>query len=160
MTDSQQPEYDPSQGNDFKLERYKYILHQISFLNENIFKFIGLFQTLGTVIISAQIAVFLSWRKLEISADIARIGIQSLLLLLVFIALFSIVSIVVGVASWFDYRKEEVELLNKTVAIGFRKQPRLGNLWRWYETYIVLLIVLIIIFTYLVVQTQIIPLIK
>ena len=42
----------------FKLERYKYILGQINFLNENLHKYLTLFQTLATAIVSAAVAVF------------------------------------------------------------------------------------------------------
>ncbi|MDF5707084.1 MAG: hypothetical protein PUP90_05220 [Nostoc sp. S4] len=160
MTEPYQDTQDYNQGSDFKLERYKYILQQIHFLNENIFKYMYLFQTLATAIITGGIAVFVSWRKLEITPDIAKLGITSFLGLLIITAIFSIFSIVVGVASWVDYRKEEVELLNETVRPGFRKPARIRNLWRWYETYIVLLIFLVIVFIYFFVESQVIPLIK
>ena len=153
-------EQNTNRGNDFKLERYKYILQQIHSLNENIHKYLTLFQTLTTAIIGGGVAVFVSWQQLNISADVAKITIQGLLGLLVILTLFVIISIVVGILSWFDYRKEEVELLNEAVRSGFRKSPKASNIWRWYETYIVLFIIVIVIVIYLFVQGQIIPLIK
>ena len=157
MTQQQPNDY---QDKEFKLERYKYILGQIKSLNENIYKYLTLFQTLTTAIIGAGVSVFLSWRNLNITADVARLAIRCLLGLLIILGIFSITSIAIGVVSWFDYRKEEVNLLNQVVYLGFRKLPKLSNWWRWYETYIIALILIVIITVYIVVETNIIPLIN
>ena len=79
---------EPDRGPDFMLERYKYILQQIHFLNENIHKYLALFQTLATVIVGGGVAIFISWESLNITADVAREGIRGLLGLLVVLALF------------------------------------------------------------------------
>lgn len=148
------------QGNDFKLERYKYILEQIHALNENVHKYLALFQTLATVIIGGGITLFVSWRGLKISADVARTGMQGLLGLLIIIALFVVLSLLGGIFSWLDYRREEVELLNEAVEPGFREPPRAGNFWRWYETYVILFILIIIMLVSIFVETQVVPLIR
>jgi hypothetical protein len=49
----------------FKLERYKYVLKQIHFLNENVNKYLA--------IVGAGAAVFMSWRKDLYSATILRL---------------------------------------------------------------------------------------
>jgi hypothetical protein len=40
-------------GMEFKLERYKYILKQSHFFNENIHKYLSLFQVLATALVAA-----------------------------------------------------------------------------------------------------------
>jgi len=69
-------------------------------------------------------------------------------------------SIVAGIFSWLDYRSEEVELLNKVIGVGFRRQPRKMNFWRWQETYTILFVLLVVITIIIYVQGQIVPLIK
>ena len=65
-----------------------------------------------------------------------------------------------SIISWFDYRNEEVDLLDEAVAPGFRTRPALRNLWRWYETYLSLFIVIAVAFFYIYAELQIIPLIQ
>ena len=144
----------------FSLERYKYILEEIRSLNENIHKYLALFQTLATAIIGGGIGVFVGWKNLNIGASIARAAIQGVLGLLLLLALFIIISIVVNVFSWFDYRKEEVELLDKIIGSGFRKHPSLYNFWRWSETYVILFIIVTVLLVFFYIEYQIIPLIN
>jgi hypothetical protein len=117
-----------------------------------------LFQALTTLIIGGGVSVFVGWKNLAVGADVARAAINGFLILLIVLALFVITSIIAGMISWFDYRNEEVELLDQ-VQPGFRKKPKLGNLWRWNETYMVLFVIFVVIFMCVYVETQIIPLI-
>jgi hypothetical protein len=126
---------------DFKLERYKFILQQINSLNESVHKYLTLYQTLATAIVGGIVLIFVSWKQLKIEASVAKAGVEGLLVLFIILTLFILVSLCAGVASWFDYRKEENEVLDDAIAKDYRKAPRLGNLWRWNETYVVLFIV-------------------
>jgi ABC-type phosphate/phosphonate transport system permease subunit len=146
-------------GEDLKTERYKYILSEIHSLNENVHKYVTLFQTLGTAVVGTGVAVFVAWNKLEIKPEIARTAIQGVVGLLVILALFTIVSIIAGMFSWLDYRREEVELLSAMVAPDFRKQPKLRNFWRWNETWIIAFIVIIVAGMVWFAERRIIPLI-
>jgi len=128
-----------------KIERYKFILQEISNLNSNTHKFLNLFQTLATAIIGGAVLVFVNWKKLEISADVAIASIRALYWLLVILAIFLIIRVIANVFSWFDYRKEEVELLKEIVDENFRKPPTLKNIWRWDEFYIILFILVVLI---------------
>ncbi len=148
------------QGTDFELERYKYILQQIHTLNDNVHKYLALFQTLATAIIGGGVGLFVSWKNIHITAEIVKASIQGLLGLLIILTLFVIISIIGGVFSWLDYRKEEVELLNDIVKPGFRKMPTLRNFWRWYETYVILFIMASVFTIAIYIESQIIPLIK
>ena len=145
---------------ELKVERYKFILQEIHSLNANIHKYITLFQILTTAIIGAIVFVLINWKKLDVPIEIAKIGIRGLYGLLVIVAAFIIFSILSGIFSWFDYRKEEVELLNKAVGDGFRKSPRLSNLWRWYEPYIILFVAIIVLTVIIYTEKIIIPLIR
>ncbi|MFL6214850.1 MAG: hypothetical protein ACJ74J_13280 [Blastocatellia bacterium] len=145
---------------DYKLERYKYILQQLNALNENAHKYLALYQTLATAIIGGGVLVFVSWKQLKIDAEVARVGIRGLLGLLIILTAFVALSIISGLFSWFDYRREEVELLKKEIGSGFRQPPRLKNLWRWSETYLLLFLVAAIVFIYRFVEHQVIPLIQ
>jgi hypothetical protein len=125
----------------FVLERYKYILQQIHAINENVYRFLALFQTLATALVAAALGLFVTRDKWGITRDVAHGGVIGLLLLVTASAAFTIVFIIVGVASWIDYRREECELADRFFLPGFRTSPRLRNCLRWYETYIVLFIV-------------------
>lgn len=144
---------------DFKLERYKYINQQLNALNETVHKFLTFFQALSVAIVGGAITIFISWRGLKVDAATARLGIQGLMKLLIFLALFVVASIIAGIFSWFDYRKEESKLLNDVVAPGFRPEPKIINFWRWHETYIVLFIIIAAIYIYALIG-EIIPLVQ
>lgn len=147
-------------GSEFKLERYKYILQQLNALNENIHKYLTLFQALLTAVVGGIVTVFVSWKNLKIEVESARLGIQGLLGLQVLLSLFVVVSIVSGMFSWFDYRNEEVKLLEAAVKSGFRRKPSLRNFWRWYETYMIIFILGATIFIYCFVANNLLPAMK
>jgi len=126
--------------NPFTVERYKYLLQEMRSLNENVYKHLTLFQTLATAVIGASTAVLVSWKKLDVGPDIARITIWTLACLLFVLAMFTVLSIASGMLAWFDYRKEEVVLLDRAVYPGFRKSPTLRNLLHWQETYVILFV--------------------
>ena len=145
---------------DFKLERYKYILQQLQILNENAHKYLTLFQTLATLIVGGGTYLFVSWRNFHISPDVARTSMQGLVGLLVLLTLFIIVSLLSGISSWFDYRKAELQLLNEEVGVGFRNPPRKRDWWRWYEVHMMIFIFLVAMCIVIFVETQIIPQIR
>lgn len=145
--DSRRPA--PADGDDpdrsaeleFSLERYKYILAQIHAVNENVYKFLAIYQAIATTVIGAAIAVFIWYRRWGIPAPIARQGVLGLMWLETIVAGFTALLIFIGILAWLDYRKEECELTDMAVRKGFRKQPQIGNFFRWYETYILAFIV-------------------
>jgi len=146
---------------EFKLERYKYILGQINFLNESLHKYLTLFQTLATAILTAGVAVFVGWRKLEIKAETAQLAVHSLMLLLGLLAFYVVASIFAGIFSWWDYRKDEVRLLETVAKPTFRDPPKFRwNVLRWYETQAILFIVAVTLAAICFVERDIIPLIQ
>jgi len=126
--------------NEFALERYRYILQQIHAVNENAHRFLAIYQTLATTLVGAALALFVGYRKWEITPTTARSGVIGLLALATVVAAFTLTLIVVGVVAWLDYRNEECDITDELVGPGFRERPRRNNLFRWYETYVLLFI--------------------
>jgi hypothetical protein len=156
--DSEKP--DDKHLTEFGLERYRYILQQIAVVNENVYRFLGIYQALATAIVGAALALFVGYRKWQIPPRTARSGILGLLFLETTIAAFAILLIVIGMLSWIDYRREEVELTDRIIHQGFRSSPKLRNSWRWYETYIIAFIAVSTAFMWLCCLRLILPGIK
>lgn len=143
--------------NDFKLERYKFILQQLNSLNEGTHKYITLFQTLTTAILGVGIAIFMAWRELKIDASTAQLGIRAILGLFTIMTLFVVFSIIFNAFSWMDYRNEEVKLLSKEVKENFRQLPSWKNAWRWNETYFAIFLLIILFAVWIFSEYWVIP---
>jgi hypothetical protein len=145
------------QGTEFRLERYKFILGQQKFLNENIFRYLALFQVLATAIVGSIIGILISFEKLSITPELAKVGIRGLLIILGILGLFVVISMLSGIFSWFDYRKEEVSLLNDEAGPDYRQNPSFRNFWRWNEVYLILFTIATVAAVALYVESRIIP---
>lgn len=158
---SHSPDHASSEAaHDFALERYKYILNQIHAVNENVYKFLAIYQALATTTIGAALALFVWYRHWGIPASIAREGVIGLMWLETIVAGFTGLLIFIGVLTWLDYRKEECELTDRAVYAGFRKPARIGNFVRWYETYILIFVAGSTLFMWFYGLTFIVPHIK
>jgi hypothetical protein len=111
----------------------------------------------GTALVTAILALFVSHDKWGISRDVAHAGLIGLLLLITASAAFTVLFIIVGVASWIDYRREECKLADQYFMPGFRTPPRLRNCLRWYETYIALFIVIVTSFLWILAAIYLLP---
>ncbi|MDF3142525.1 MULTISPECIES: hypothetical protein [unclassified Streptomyces] len=131
--------------NEFALERYRYLLQQIHAVNENAHRFLALYQTLATTLVGAALALFVGYRKWDLAPATARSGVIGLLILVTMVAAFTATLIVVGALAWLDYRNEECDITDEVVGAGFRTRPRPGNFLRWYETYVLLFILVSVI---------------
>ena len=127
------------------VERYKYILQQIHQVNENVYRFLAIYQTIVTALTTAAIVLFVNYPTWNIAPGLARTGVYALVLLATAVAAFTVMMIAVGVMSWIDYRKEECELVQVYLPASFRQLPRLRNFYRWYETYITLFVIVLTI---------------
>lgn len=132
---TQPPQVDRAQA--FEVERYKFLLQQLHTVNENVYRFLAIYQTLATVLVGAALVLFVRYDEWRIEPGVARIGIVAILLLVTVIAAFTVLLIVIGVFTWLDYRREECELTEDAIRPGYRRPPDPRNFWRWYETYIV-----------------------
>jgi hypothetical protein len=130
----------PARGTEFALERYKFILEQIHTVNENLYRFLAIYQTLATTLAGGALALFVGYRRWGVAASTARGGVLGLLALATVVAGFTTILIVVGAIAWLDYRREECELTDEVVRPGFRARPRTGNVFRWYELYVLIFI--------------------
>jgi hypothetical protein len=149
------PPMDTAQA--FEVERYKYILQQLHTVNENVYRFLAIYQTIATVLVGAALTLFVRYEDWHIRPEVARIGIVAILLLLTVVAGFTVLLIVVGVLNWLDYRREECELTEVAVRPGFRHPPRTTNFWRWYETWMVAFIVGSLVFLWLGTVAVVLP---
>ncbi|MFG3697687.1 hypothetical protein ACGF5C_07165 [Micromonospora sp. NPDC047620] len=122
---------------EFHLERYRYILQQIQAANENVHRFLGIYQALATALVGAALALFVGYRDWGVPPATARAGIVALLWLVTVVAAFTVLVVIVGVLTWLDYRNEECQLLSDVLHPEFRVPPTLRNFYRWYETYII-----------------------
>ncbi|MGZ3116661.1 hypothetical protein [Streptomyces sp. H62] len=143
--------------NEFALERYRYVLQQIQATNENAHRFLAIYQTLATALVAAALALFVGHRKWEVAADTARGGVIGLLTLTTVVAAFTGTLIVVGALAWLDYRNEECDITDEFVGPDFRKRPRPGNFLRWYETYVVLFILVSVITMWVLAASFLLP---
>jgi hypothetical protein len=145
---------------EFELERYKYILQQIHTVNENVYRFLAIYQALAVALISGALVLFVGYKKWGIQASVARSGVIGLMWLVTIIAAFVVLLIIVGLFSWFDYRTEECELTDVVISKGFRKPPQPRNFVRWYETYIILFILASIVFLWSYTLAFVLPAMK
>lgn len=142
---------------EFALERYRYILQQIHTVNENLHRFLAIYQTLATSLVAGVVALFVGYRKWGIAAGTARGGVIGLLVLTTVVAAFTATLVVVGALAWLDYRNEECDLTDEVVAPGFRKRPRTGNMLRWYESYVLGFIVVSVVVMWLLAGLFLLP---
>lgn len=152
------PESD--KGKEFKLEHYKYILQQRQALNDNVHKYLALFQTLITGIAAGGMAIFVGWKELKIDATTARLSIKGLLWLAMILATFVMASILSTIFTWFDNRREEIKLLHQEIGPDYGKRPSWKNFWRWHETYFLLFLLVVMVLIYRFTENQLLPLIK
>ncbi|MFI5935944.1 hypothetical protein [Actinoplanes sp. NPDC051494] len=129
-------------------------------MNDNVYKFLAIYQTLATVLVGAGLSLFVGYRKWEIAPAAAKSATLAIVWLLTFVALCTVLLVVVGLLNWLDYRHEECDLTDQIVFRGFRHRPRLNNFFRWYETYIVVFIVGSVIFIWIYTCEIIVPNIK
>lgn len=139
------------------LQRHSYILQQINSVNENVYKFLAIYQTLATLLAGGGVALFVNYRHWGIAATAARRGIISLMAIITLVAFFAIIFVIAGVRAWIDYRLEECELTDKLVYPGYRRPPSLRNFTQWYETYIVIFIASSVVLMWLLAITAVLP---
>jgi hypothetical protein len=117
-----------------KLARYKFVLTQKDELNKNTFKIMGFYQVYSLALLGGASAVFWGWGEKGLSPELARVSIVGFLLMFSFLTLFTVASLIAGVRSWLDYRKEEYAFLTQAGLLA--SPPKLANAWRWQETYL------------------------
>lgn len=120
----------------FVSERYKFVLQQIHVVNENLYRFLAIYQAIVTALVGAQLVLFVNYHRWGIPASRAKTALIGLVLLESAVGAFVVLLIVVGVLTWLDYRNEECDLSDWIVGQAFRSRPNASNWFRWYETYV------------------------
>ncbi|WP_252088843.1 hypothetical protein [Pseudomonas sp. MWU13-3659] len=123
----------------FKIEKYKYILARKQALNEVTFKIVAVYQALILALFAGQYAVYTSAGKGTLTPALALQSTYVLFALFVMVSVLILALLVGGVFSWMSYRQDESEI--ELAVTGVPKRPiALADLWRWYETYLVLFV--------------------
>lgn len=125
------------------IERYKFILAKIQHLDESLYKNIGFVAKFVTAIISAVASILVLLESKKIANEIAMIIINLLSYISAFTCLLFIFFTLAIMFSWYDYRKEEVELLNRCEADLGRKAPSFKGVLRWTETWFLIALLII-----------------
>ncbi|MGR5240326.1 hypothetical protein ACPV36_05480 [Photobacterium damselae] len=128
-------------------ERYKFILDKIKFLDsqyhQNLLLNIKILILLFGFVSAAIVAVNES--KIEISTLIFSIKTAGIIIL--FSSIYFFLNTIVIMISWFDYRYEEVELLNKIGCDINRTLPKMTSIYRWSEFYYILFLIVLFVFS-------------
>lgn len=141
MFEKQLPDHGLNQRNEFtqqaRIERYKFVLLELARLSENTHKHTRYLLAIFPAFASAVIALKFGDKGLESNTKLffSHIAI-GFLCVFTLASLFIVASVLADIASWIDYRKEEVALVNM-MGGDFRKVPEIKNFWRWYETYLI-----------------------
>lgn len=98
-----------------------------------------------TTLVAGQVILFIDYRGWHIPAQTTRIGLQTIFLVELAVACFTILMLIMGTLNWLDYRREEVELTDAVVGRGFRRLPQVRNWYRWYESYVILFVALSVV---------------
>ena len=132
------PAYHPMNLRDaITFERYRYVLSQKALLNSSSFRLLALYHVIATSLIGGGVWLTLNWKVLGLLPAVAGTALYSLLLLLTGVTIFLVFSLIAGIVAWFQYSNEEASIVNS--ATGEKSQgPRIGNIFRWYETYMIL----------------------
>jgi hypothetical protein len=145
---------------ELQVERYRYLQQQLHTVNENVYRFLTIYQTLATTLVAGALALWVGYRRWGIDPALARHGVVGILLLVSVVAAFTVLLIFVGILNWLDYRHEECRLTDEIVYPGFRSPPRTRNLLRWYETWVLLFIAVSVAVMWVYALTVVLPAIR
>ncbi|HCG7129691.1 TPA: hypothetical protein NJ327_002432 [Vibrio parahaemolyticus] len=123
------------------VERYKYILEKIKFLDGNIYQNFNLSIKLITSLIAVLTASVISVSEGKISDVTFLLSIKFIFSILVFFSIYMLFTSISITLSWYDYRREEISLLNKVNCDINRSSPKLRSFFRWSETYYVIFMI-------------------
>lgn len=137
--------------------RYQHILGQIQSINENVFRFLAIYQALISALVAGQVLLFINHQHWSLSPSTTRIGLITILVLETLVGVFASLMIIIGIWNWLDYRSEECDISDAILGRSFRQRPLPSNWYRWYETYIVVFIFFSVIVLWILVEVWMIP---
>ncbi|WP_152031529.1 hypothetical protein [Pseudomonas putida] len=122
------------------LEKYKYILSQKQALNEATFKIVAVYQALVLALAAGQYTVLTTYENAPLKPVWALSVTYMLLGMYVTVSLLIVALLVGGIFSWKGYRKDESVIELQVYGVG-KESIKLKSVWCWYETYLVLFVV-------------------
>lgn len=146
--------------NQFRLERYKHILENQKQLNEYSHRFLTVFYSSIAAVAIAGVSVFMSWKKLEIDAALARTVIRGLEVTVFLSGVFVLLVVLSNILSWWDSRVDECKVVDEVLGPGYRKPPSIRSAYRWFELWVVLLVVAVVVGLVVYIERIVIPMIR
>lgn len=128
------------------VERYKFIQEKIKKLDSQFEQSLNTMLKTIIALVAFGVAVLLAKLEGKIQSEsIVLLAIQTIGLLLSISSIFHLLTNLAVMFSWWDYRKEEVELLNQVGCNLNRSKPVIciKKVLRWHETYLLLLLFLL-----------------
>lgn len=129
---------------DFALERYKYVLDQKRELNRTTFSVVAIYQAGLIVVTGGHLSVRSAVAKKELSAVDGAALLDGASWLLVAITAFGVLMVLSGVVTWLGCRRDESEIEAEYLGEA-RRLPTWRSALAWYETYIILAMILIVV---------------
>jgi hypothetical protein len=127
------------------LERYKYLLSKIQFLDSSLYKNIDFASKFIISACSVVFATIMAYKAEKIDLISLQLGLLSISYIISFVCIIFVAITVSILLSWKDYRNEEVALLKKLdIDIG-RKPPTYNNFMRWTESWFIVGLLLIFV---------------
>ncbi|MDX7798086.1 hypothetical protein ACEUBU_03425 [Aeromonas caviae] len=136
--------------NAFFLERYKYILLRKQHLNEVTFKIAAIYQVLLLSLAAGQYNVVILRKNLTINGEMALFFSKCLMTMLIALSALILTLLAGGIFSWIKYRKDEADI---ELAVHGNTRPPVKplSIFRWYETYLGVIVMIVLfgwIYTY------------
>ncbi|WEK29130.1 MAG: hypothetical protein P0Y58_19760 [Candidatus Pseudomonas phytovorans] len=126
---------------ELKLEKYRYVLAQKQALNEATFKIVAVYQALVLALAAGQYTVVTAYAKAQLKPSWALPSSYMLLGLFIMVSALILALLVGGVLSWKGYRDDESKIEHEVLGV-----PKAAIKWRsllcWYETYLVLFVLI------------------
>lgn len=135
----------PSGLEQARLERYKFILAEMGRLNENSHRHTKYFLAIFPALSSIALALKANPGAIVFGKEIAPIVSLGLMQVITMASIFGLVSVASDIASWIDYRREEVRLIT-SMGGTFRSDPKISKFWKWYETYLIVFLIMFPVF--------------
>lgn len=134
--------------NQMAVERYKFILEKIKFLDTTYNTNFNHVSKIITAVIGFMITVLMVGIEKKFGINTVTIAMELSTLLVGGTAFFFSLLSISSLFSWFDYRKEEVKLHQQlNINIG-REEPEWKGLIRWHETHLITLLLLCSTFSF------------
>ncbi|WP_273049153.1 hypothetical protein [Pseudoalteromonas sp.] len=129
--------------NNIYVERYKYILEKIKFLDTLMHKNFALYAKFTLAIGTALSTCFVLFIEKKIESATSVVILKSLFFTELLASLLFFAITIAIIRAWFNYRDDEFFFLNKIECDLDRKPPTLEGMLKWSETYFLITTIII-----------------